>query len=222
MKKILLCIITSVVCLNSQAESTLNTDKEKFSYSVGIQLAQNMLRQSIQVDPDAFVQAVRDVLTGSQLKLTPQQMQQVLISYQQQAMEQQQAQGQKNKLAGEKFLSENKKKTGIIETNSGLQYKILKQGNGKKPSVSDSVVVHYRGTLIDGKEFDSSYARGEPLTLSASGVIKGWQEVLPMMQTGSKWQIYVPSELAYGERGAGPDIGPHSALIFDIELLAIK
>ena len=222
MKKILICIITSVVCLNAQAESTLNTDKEKFSYSVGIQLAQNMLRQSIQVDPDAFVQAVRDVLTGSQLKLTPQQIQQVLISYQQQALEEQQAQGQKNKLAGEKFLSENKKKTGIIETSSGLQYKILKQGNGKKPSASDSVVVHYRGTLIDGKEFDSSYARGEPLTLSASGVIKGWQEVLPMMQTGSKWQIYVPSELAYGERGAGPDIGPHSALIFDIELLAIK
>ena len=222
MKRILILVVATLACLTVQAESELTTDKEKFSYAVGVQLAQNMLRQAIQLDTEAFIQAVSDVLAAAELKLSPQQMQQVLAAYQERAAEKQRNTAQINKAAGEKFLAENRKKEGVMESDNGLQYKIIKQGSGKKPSARDSVAVHYRGTLIDGREFDSSYKRGQPITLPVSGVIQGWQEILPMMPTGSKWRIYVPSQLAYGERGAGTDIGPNATLIFDIELLSVK
>lgn len=215
-------LTTLLFCISSQAQTTLESDKQKFSYAVGVQLAQNMLRQSIQVEPEAFIQSIRDVLNRSPLKLTPQEMQQVLVSYQQQQIKAQQLQGQKNLIAGQSFLAENRNKKGVIQTDSGLQYKVIHQGEGKKPNSSDTVLVHYRGTLTDGKEFDSSYKRGQPVSFKVSGVIKGWQEILPMMNAGSKWQIYVPPHLGYGERGAGADIPPNSALIFDVELLSIK
>ena len=132
------------------------------------------------------------------------------------------AQGEKAKQAGEKFLAENKTKPGVKTLDDGIQYKIIKEGTGKKPTAESSVVAHYRGTLIDGTEFDSSYKRGEPATFPLNGVIKGWQEVLPMMADGSEWQVYIPSELAYGSRGAGANIGPNETLIFDIELIDVK
>ncbi len=127
----------------------------------------------------------------------------------------------KNKKEGEAFLAENKKKKGVVTLPDGLQYKVIKAGTGKKPTVNDTVVAHYTGTLINGKEFDSSVRRGEPATFALNGVIKGWQEALPLMPTGSKWQVFIPSELAYGESGNGP-IGPNETLIFDIELISIK
>ncbi len=226
MKTILIFTLMLSFYLSAQAEDkaeeNLATDKQKFSYAVGAQLAQEMAQQAIQLDVADFVQAVEDVLNGAPLRLSPQQMQQAILRYQQQAAKEQEQAGQANKLAGEKFLAENKMREGMIETDSGLQYRVIRQGKGEKPVSDDEVVVHYRGTLINGDEFDSSYARGEPVTLPVSGVIPGWQEILPMMPAGSRWQVYVPSHLAYGERGAGADIGPNAALIFDIELLSVK
>ena len=204
------------------ADEQPDTDQEKFSYAVGVQLSQNMLRQSISVDPEAFIQAIDDVLNHKDLKLTPEEMQQVLVSYQQQQMQKQSELAATNKTAGEKFLSENKAKPGVVTLPSGLQYKIINAGNGNKPTLDDTVVVHYEGSLLDGKVFDSSYQRGEPIQLQVNGVIKGWQEALPLMPVGAKWQVYIPAELAYGEGGVGGDIGPNSTLLFDIELISIN
>jgi FKBP-type peptidyl-prolyl cis-trans isomerase FklB len=130
--------------------------------------------------------------------------------------------GDRNKKEGEKFIADNKKKEGVITTASGLQYKIITKGTGASPKATDTVSVHYKGTLIDGKEFDSSYRRGQPASFPVNGVIKGWTEALQLMKEGSKWQLFIPSELAYGDRGAGRDIGPNSTLIFDVELISIK
>ena len=149
-------------------------------------------------------------------------MQQALVNYRDKELKKQDEMGKTNKVEGEKFLAENKNKEGVVSVPGGLQYKVIKKGDGNKPTADDEVIVHYRGTLLNGKEFDSSYSRGEPLALQLKGVIKGWQIALPMMQTGAKWQLYVPSELAYGPQAAGPDIGPNSTLIFDIELISIK
>ena len=204
------------------ADGQPDTDQEKFSYAVGVQLSQNMLRQAIPVDPEAFIQAIDDVLNHKDLKLTPEQMQQVLVSYQQQQMQKQGELAATNKAAGEKFLSENKAKPGVVTLPSGLQYKIINAGNGNKPTLDDTVVVHYEGSLLDGKVFDSSYQRGEPIQLQVNGVIKGWQEALPLMPVGAKWQVFIPAELGYGEGGAGGDIGPNSTLLFDIELISIN
>jgi FKBP-type peptidyl-prolyl cis-trans isomerase FklB len=130
--------------------------------------------------------------------------------------------GEKNKVEGEAFLAENKKKEGVITLPSGLQYKVIKAGTGKKPKATDTVTVHYQGTLTDGKEFDSSYRRGQPVTFPVNGVIPGWTEALQLMEEGAKWQVFIPSSLAYGDRGAGRDIGPHATLIFEIELVSIQ
>ena len=150
------------------------------------------------------------------------EMQEVLANYQKQQHTLQTLQAQKNKAAGDEFLAANRTKDGVVELPSGLQYKVISKGDGKKPGIDDNVLVHYRGTLLNGKEFDSSYKRGEPITLSLKNVIKGWQEALTMMGVGSKWQIYVPARLAYGQQAAGSDIQANSALIFDIELIAIN
>lgn len=225
MKKMLLLLLTAWGCLSvnfAYADKQPQTDKEKFSYAVGIQLAQNILRQSIQVDTEAFIQAIKDVLNNTEMKLTLNEMQEILVNYQKQQQTLQMQQAEKNKAAGDKFLATNKTKDGVVELPSGLQYKVITKGDGKKPSIDDNVLVHYRGTSLDGKEFDSSYKRGEPTTLGLKNVIKGWQEALMMMAVGSKWQIYVPSTLAYGQQAAGPDIQANSTLIFDIELIAIN
>ncbi len=204
------------------AEKQPASEKEKFSYAVGVQLAQNITRQDIQLDLDAFLQAIRDIITSTPLKVSVEEMQQALVNYRDKELKKQDGLAKINKSEGEKFLKENKTKEGVVSVPGGLQYKIIKKGEGKKPQPDDSVIVHYRGTLLSGKEFDSSYSRGEPITLNLKSVIKAWQIALPMMRTGAKWQLYVPSELAYGAKSAGPDIGPNSTLIFDVELIAVK
>lgn len=203
------------------ADTELKTDKQKFSYTVGVQIGNN-LKNGGDVDIDALTQAIRDVYAEKQYRLSTEEMQAVMQRYRDKEIEKRMEAAQTNSSKQRDFLAQNKQKEGVIETSSGLQYKVIKAGNGKKPKPGDEIEVHYRGTLIDGTEFDSSYKRGEPITLGLANVIKGWQEALALMPVGSKWQVYVPSELAYGERGAGSTIGPNETLIFDIELLAIK
>ena len=204
------------------AEKQPTSEHEKFSYAVGVQLAQTISRQNIDIDLESFVQAIRDLITGSPLRVSVEEMQAAMTVQRDKEMKKQNEAGVSNRVEGQKFLAENKNKEGVISVPGGLQYKIIKEGAGAKPAADSTVVVHYRGTLLNGKEFDSSYARGEPISLNLKQVIKGWQIALPMMPTGSKWQLYVPSELAYGPQAAGPDIGPHSTLIFDIELISIQ
>ena len=219
---IALFVLTCLFSAVASAEKQPTTEKEKFSYAIGVQLGQTIARQNIEIDLDSFLQAIKDIVTSTPLKVSVEDMQKAMISARDKEMKKQDEAGAANRIEGEKFLAENKTREGVVSVPGGLQYKVLKQGDGEKPSPDSTVVVHYRGTLLNGKEFDSSYSRGEPLALNLKQVIKGWQIALPMMQTGSKWQLYVPSDLAYGAQAAGPDIGPNSTLIFDIELISIK
>lgn len=216
-----LVLTLSFAFLHAHA-AKIESDKEKLSYSMGIFFGQSVSRQGVDLDNAAFLQAVEDVLNNNTPKLSKDEIEQVLTAYQQKEQKAAAAAALSNKEKGEKFLSENKNKEGVKTLDTGLQYKIITAGKGEIPSATSEVVVNYRGTLLDGTEFDSSYTRGEPTTLGIGKVIKGWQEALMMMPVGSKWQIYVPSHLAYGERGAGRVITPGSTLIFDIELLEIK
>ena len=208
------------------AQEQLSTETQRFSYAVGVQvgqqIGQNIAVQPTEIDKAALLMGISDIIYQSGLKLTVQEMQAAVTKVQEEEQKRQQAQGIRNKIEGENFLAENKKKNDITELASGLQYKVLIDGTGDQPKATDTVVVHYRGTLIDGTEFDSSYARGQPVPISLDSVIKGWQEVVPLMKVGSKWQIFVPSSLGYGEAAAGPAIGPNATLIFDIELMAIN
>lgn len=206
------------------ADTQQMNDKQKLSYAIGAQFARNILQQPFDLDTDSFVEAIRDSLNGKELKLSVDEIRQVLVAYQQQQTEMQEEIGNKNKEEGQKFLDENRKNKDVKVLQSGLQYKIIKQGTGPKPKLEDNVAVHYKGTLLNGKEFDSSYHRenGEPVTISLNHVIKGWQEAVTLMPVGSKWEIFVPPDLAYGERANGPDITSFSTLIFDIELISIK
>jgi FKBP-type peptidyl-prolyl cis-trans isomerase FklB len=205
---------------------TLETQTQKASYSIGIDIGKNFKHSNIEIDLEALTQGVKDAISDSTPKLTEQQMEEAMRQLQQDVLarrnESAKKAGEKNKLEGEAFLAENAKKEGVITLPSGLQYKILKSGDGKKPQLTDEVTINYRGTLINGTEFDSSYKRGEPTTYAVNGFIAGWIEALQLMPVGSKWQLYVPSNLGYGERGTGGDIGPNATLIFEIELLAIK
>ena len=205
---------------------TLTTQKDKVSYAVGMSMAKTLQRDSLDVNPDILVKGLRDVLAGNKPLLTDEQASATLSALQQEmrAKQQEKAQqaGLSNKKEGDDFLAANKGKDGVVTLPSGLQYKILKQGTGPKPAASDSVVCNYRGTLINGTEFDSSYKRGQPATFPVGGVIKGWTEALQLMPVGSKWQLFVPSDLAYGARGAGQDIGPNATLIFEVELISIQ
>lgn len=212
----LLLASTPVLAAEGQARAD-----EKLSYAIGVLFGRNMALD-VDVNTDAFLQGVRDVLTDAKLRYTPEEMQAVVNAFREQQLAAQQKAGQGNAAAGKAFLDANAKKEGVVTTGSGLQYRVLKAGTGPKPKGTDTVVVHYRGRLIDGKEFDSSYSRNEPTSLRLDGVIKGWQEAVQLMPQGSKWEIYVPPALGYGERGAGQDIGPNATLIFEIELLEIK
>lgn len=214
-------LILSFTFLNVYA-AKVETDLEKISYTLGVVFGENVNRQGMELDTPAFLQAIEDVLSSSELKISKDDMQVIMQEFQKSEQDRQNSQAGNNKTNGEKYLVDNKTKEGVTETASGLQYKVITAGTGKKPSSSNKVLVHYRGTLIDGTEFDSSYARGEPVELGVSQVIKGWQETLPLMAVGSKWQIVVPSELGYGARGAGGAIGPNATLLFDIELIEIK
>ncbi len=211
------------------AAPALTTKEQKFSYalgmSIGTQVGGNLKKQSVAVDPALVSQGMKDALSGAKPLLTQEEAQAVLTEVQNEVRKEQQEKmkeaADKNKTEGEAFLVANKSKEGVVTLPDGLQYKILTAGTGPKPAATDSVVCNYRGTLINGTEFDSSYKRGQPATFGVSQVIKGWTEALQLMPTGSKWQLFIPSSLAYGERGAGADIGPDATLIFEVELVSI-
>jgi FKBP-type peptidyl-prolyl cis-trans isomerase FklB len=207
-------------------ESLLKTQKDKKSYAIGMDIGKNLKKQQIELNPEAISQGLRDSLTDGKTLMTEQEYRDTMTAFSNEMKQKQTAQmqgvGDMNKKEGEKFLADNKKKEGVVTTASGLQYKVITRGTGASPKSTDTVSVHYKGTLIDGKEFDSSYRRGQPASFPVNGVIKGWTEALQLMKVGSKWQLFIPSELAYGGRGAGRDIGPNSTLMFDVELLSIK
>jgi FKBP-type peptidyl-prolyl cis-trans isomerase len=211
---------------DGQNVSTLKTQKDKVSYALGMNLGVTLHRQSIDVDPTLLLQGLQDGMAGGKTQLSEDQARAALTELQSDLRKKQQEKmqqaGEANKKEGDAFLATNKGKEGVVTLPSGLQYKILNAGTGPKPTASDSVVCNYRGTLIDSKEFDSSYKRGQPAAFPVGGVIKGWTEALQLMPVGSKWQLFVPSELAYGERGTGEDIGPNAVLIFEVELLSIQ
>jgi len=210
----------------SQNVLVLKTQKDKFSYALGMNVGASLHRQSVPVDPAILLRGLKDALAGGKMLLTEDEARAVMMAVQTDVRMKQQQQMQQAEQAnlkeGEAFLAANKSKDGVVTLPSGLQYKILQQGTGPMPTANDSVVCNYRGTLINGKEFDSSYKRGQPATFPVSGVIKGWTEALQLMPVGSKWQLFIPAALAYGDRGAGADIGPGATLIFEVELLSIE
>jgi FKBP-type peptidyl-prolyl cis-trans isomerase FklB len=212
--------------VGAQEKPVLKNEKEKVSYIIGVNIGTNFKNQAVDVDPDILAQGLKDGISGAKPLLTPQEVQEVMGSFEKEMMAKQEERkktiGAKNQKEGEEFLAENKKKEGIQTLPSGMQYKVIKAGSGKKPTLTDTVTTHYRGTLIDGKEFDSSYRRGKPATFPVNGVIRGWTEALQLMEEGAKWQLFIPSSLAYGERGAGQMIGPHATLIFEVELISIQ
>jgi len=205
---------------------TLKTQKEKFSYAIGMKMGANFKKQAVPVDANIMARGIKDALAGGKTLLTDDEAQAAIMDVQKQMQAKMQEKakeaGDANKKEGEAFLAANKGKEGVVALPSGLQYKIEKAGTGPKPTANDSVVCNYRGTLIDGKEFDSSYKRGQPATFPVTGVIKGWTEALQLMPVGSKWQLFIPSDLAYGDRGAGADIGPGATLVFEVELMSIE
>jgi FKBP-type peptidyl-prolyl cis-trans isomerase FklB len=210
----------------AKAPLVLSTQKAKLSYALGMNIGAGVKSQPVDIDPDILARGMKDALTGAKPLLTEDEVKAVLTQAQNEVRQQQQAkakqEGEVNKKAGEAFLAANKSKDGVVTLPDGLQYKILTPGTGPKPTASDSVVCNYRGTLVNGTEFDSSYKRGQPVTFPVNGVIKGWQEALPLMPVGSKWQLFVPSDLAYGDHAMSPELGANSTLIFEVELLSIK
>jgi FKBP-type peptidyl-prolyl cis-trans isomerase FklB len=206
--------------------SVLKTDKDKAGYAIGANIGDNLRRQGVDVDPAMIALGLKDSMGGGKTLLTEDEMKGALTALQgevRKAQEEKLAQATTaNKKEGEAFLAANKTKAGVVTLPSGLQYKILTAGTGPKPTATDTVVCNYKGTLINNTEFDSSYKHGQPATFPVGQVIKGWTEALQLMPVGSKWQLFVPSDLAYGDRGAGPDIGPNATLIFEVELLSIK
>lgn len=201
------------------------TQKDSISYFIGSDISRSLVDIKEEVDIDLIIQAIRDGFDGKEPILTQNDMMATMQEFSSRMMqkreEKKKVQAIENKEAGVKFLEENKSKEGVIVTASGLQYQILKEGSGAKPTAQDRVSVHYRGTLVDGSEFDSSYKAGKPMTFNVTGVIPGWTEALQLMNTGSKYKVYIPSELAYGEKGSGP-IGPGEVLIFEVELISIE
>src|SRR5881398_4021206 len=187
----------------------LKDQKDKVSYSIGTNIGLNLARQKVDINPDVLAAGIKDSLAGKP-QLTPDQVKDIMAQFEKDMEQKQKQLGEKNKTEGAKFLEENKKKPGVKTTASGLEYKVEKEGSGPQPKPTDMVTVNYRGTLIDGTEFDSSYKRGQPATFPVTGVIKGWTEALQLMPVGSKWQLFLPAELAYGERGPSPEIGPNS------------
>ncbi len=223
---IVLCALLVTTPVVAAGKQELKTQKDKISYVVGLDMGTSLKKNKIDVNPEIVVQGLRDGLSGEKPLMTEQEMKEIIIALQKDLQAKQQEQtkalAEKNRKEGEAFLAENKKKQGVITMPSGLQYKMLTNGKGKSPKATDTVTVNYKGTLIDGTEFDSSYKRGQPATFPVNGVIPGWTEALQLMKEGSKWQLFIPSNLAYGERGAGGPIGPNQVLIFEVELISIK
>ena len=208
----------------AQEPTELKTEKDKVNYGIGVSIGKSFKQQGMEVDVGMMMKGLKDELTGKKLLLSDDELRKTMTAYQQELRQKQmqarQMAAMDNKKAGEDFLAENKKKEGVVTLPNGLQYQILKAGEGQKPTAADTVEVRYRGTLVDGKEFDSSGS--ETRTFKLAEIIPGWREALQLMPVGSKWRLVVPSELAYGERGMGQAIMPNSTLIFEVELVAIK
>ena len=213
-------------------KADLKTEDDKVGYSLGFSIGSSFKKDELKMNLEIFQKGIKDGFTGGKQILDEQEIKKTMMAFQQKMMakkeaermkkmEERKKQGEANKERGKKFLEENKAKKNIITLTSGLQYKILKKGTGASPKATDTVRCHYRGTTIDGKEFDSSYKRGKPATFALNRVIKGWTEGLQLMKEGGKWQFFIPSELAYGKRGSGQHIGPNEVLIFEVELLGI-
>lgn len=212
-----LLMMAGLFTLNAQ---NLKTEMEKVSYSLGVSVAKSVQSQGVsEINADEVAKAFTDVFAGKELEISEEEAGKVLQEYFTDLAQKAQA---VNVAAGDAFLAENAKRKEVITTDSGLQYEVLKEGEGETPKATDEVTVHYHGTLIDGSVFDSSVERGEPATFPVNGVIPGWVEALQLMSPGAKFKLFIPSDLAYGERGAGQMIGPNSTLIFDVELLSIK
>jgi FKBP-type peptidyl-prolyl cis-trans isomerase FklB len=204
----------------------LVTEKEKISYSIGLSIGKSFKQQAIDIEMDTLVKGVEDALQDAKPLLTEDEIREVMTNLQKNLMAKKQQEDEqvagKNLEEGKQFLETNKKRTGVKTLPSGLQYEVIQTGTGNSPKIDDTVVTNYKGTLINGTEFDSSYKRGKPAVFPVNGVIQGWIEALQLMKPGAKWKLYIPAELAYGARSAGPIIGPNSTLIFEIELLEIK
>jgi len=229
----LVALLTMACQGQAEEKIVLDTDKAKESYAIGYSIGEDFKQQGLNVDAKVLAKGMADAVAGGEAMLSEEQRMEIFAALQQRMMEQQQAQmaeqekeraaqGEQNLADGKAFLEDNAKKEGVVTTDSGLQYQILEEGKGVPPIKSDKVTVHYHGTLIDGTVFDSSVERGEPATFPVGGVIPGWVEALQLMKPGAKWKLFIPAELAYGERGAGPVIGPNSVLVFDVELLGIN
>jgi FKBP-type peptidyl-prolyl cis-trans isomerase FklB len=217
-------LLTFAFCFAGE-KPNLKDQKNKESYSLGYQFGQSLKAQGLDINLEVYTSGLRDALGGAKPPLSQEEMQKTVSELQQRVMAARQKEskeaGAKNLAEGKAFLEENKKKEGVKTLPSGLQYKVLKEGSGKTPKATDEVTVNYKGTLISGTEFDSSYKRGKPATFQLDKVIRGWTEAVQLMKEGSKWQLFIPPELGYGDRGGGP-IPPNSTLIFEVELISVK
>ncbi len=227
MKKLL--IIALGLAFASSAFATnkeLSTSQQKASYSLGADLAKNFTEQGLKIDIKAFTLGLEDAIKHRPLQLTEEEMMNAINDVKKEMLEKQQAQrkviGDANLKEGQAFLANNAKKPGVISLPSGVQYKVITEGKGASPTEDDNLIAHYSGTLIDGTEFDSSYKRGTPLKFQMGNVIKGWGEVMKLMNPGSKWEVYIPADMAYGAKGAGKEIGPNQTLIFTVELITFN
>jgi FKBP-type peptidyl-prolyl cis-trans isomerase FklB len=224
-RAMLLVAFLSGICLAGETPE-LKDEKGKISYSVGYQVGGDFKRQGVELDPELLVKGMQDAAVGAEPRIPPQEMRKTLVELKRKVeadeRKRRREQAGKHRAEGEAFLAANGKKEGVVTLPSGLQYKVLAAGKGKSPNPTDNVTVHYRGTLVDGTEFDSSYKRNAPATFGIDRVIAGWKEALPMMKEGAKWQLFVPSKLAYGEQGSGSKIPPDSTLIFEVELISVQ
>ena len=215
--------LTALVATQAVASDDVNLSSTdaKISYAIGLQIGESLKAEGVPLDQAALSAAVADVMSDKDPRLSNEDIQKALVDFQEQKIQQMERNANINKAKGAEYLTANKAKDGVKVTDSGLQYRVITAGDGKSPAPTDMVTVHYRGTLINGEEFDSSYSRNEPATFPVNGVIQGWQEILPMMKEGDKWEVTIPSDLAYGERGTGAGIGPNETLIFEINLISV-